>query len=272
MNRVYPFSFARRRCFAAFDARLSCNFLSFLPELRPSLVGTGVLFLLICPFSALAQTATTNRNVILRRDPSTASVALAHLSQGARLTLVDDAPTSAFYHVRTEDDQVGWVWSKYVTLSKPPTPPPTPPTAPPPQTQCDPSLWTHVYHPLRLIVKQQCISVTGIIVDATAGKKSDGVRHEADGDTHGWLNVDPEFENLLNAGNISDEGGNLVFEIVCRFPVSQQDAKAACANYTDHVSLPPVGSHVQVVGTLVQDTFHAKWIEIHPVTRITVLP
>ena len=240
----------------------------------------GLIVLLICPFSVLAQTATTNRNVILRRDPSTASVALAHLSQGARLTLVDDAPTSGFYHVRTEDDQVGWVWSKYVTPSVLPTPPsvpapltPTPPTPPqPPETQCDPSLWTHVYHPLRLIVKQQCIAVTGTIVDATAGKKSDGVRHEPDGDTHGWLKLDAEFENLLNAGNISDEGGNLVFEIVCRFPVSQQDAKAACANYADHVSLPPVGSHVQIVGTLVQDTFHAKWMEIHPVTRITVLP
>lgn len=240
----------------------------------------GLLILLICPFSVYAQTATTNRNVILRRDPSTASVALAHLSQGARLTLVDEAPDSGFYHVRTEDDQVGWVWSKYVTLAAPPTPPsvptPTPPTPPsppqPPETQCDSNLWNHVYHPLRLIVKQQCISVTGTIVDATGGKKPDGVRHEADGDTHGWLKVDPEFENLLNAGNISDEGGNLVFEIVCRFPVSQQDAKAACSNYTDHVSLPPVGVHVQIVGTLVQDTFHAKWMEIHPVTRIAVLP
>jgi len=234
----------------------------------------GILILLVCPFSVLGQTATTNRSVILRRDPSTTSVALAHLPQGARLTLVDEGPDSGFYHVRTEDDQVGWIWSKFVTLS--PTPPPAQPLATtppqPPETQCDPSLWNHVYHPQRLIVKQQCISVTGTIVDATAGKKSDGVRHEADGDTHGWLKVDAEFENLLNAGNMSDEGGNLVFEIVCRFPVSQKDAKAACLNYTDHVSLPAVGSHVQMVGTLVQDTFHAKWIEIHPVTSITVLP
>jgi Bacterial SH3 domain len=244
---------------------------------RPTLTRTimGVLFLLSCSFSTLAQTATTNRNVILRRDPSTASVALAHLSRGARLTLVDEAPDSGFYHVRTEDDQVGWVWSKYVTRSRPSTPAtsPTPPTPPPPpETQCDPSLWNHVYHPLRLIVKQQCLAVTGTIVDATAGKNADGVRHEADGDTHGWLKPDPQFENLLNAGNISDEEGNLVFEIVCKFRVTQQDAKAACANYTDQVSLPPVGSHVQVLGSLVQDTFHAKWMEIHPVTRITVIP
>jgi len=233
----------------------------------------GLFFLFVCPFSVLAQTAATNGNVILRRDPWTGSVALAHLPKGARLTLVDATPDNGFYHVRTEDEQVGWVSSEFVIVSPSPTPPtPTPPTSPTPETPCDASLWNHVYHPLRLIVKQPCITVAGTIVDATAGKKPDGVRHEADGDTHGWLKVDPEFENLLNAGNISDEQGNLVFEIVCRFHVSQQDAKAACANYTDQVSLPPVGSHVQIVGTLVQDTFHAKWMEIHPVTNITVVP
>ena len=148
----------------------------------------------------------------------------------------------------------------------------THPAQPETAAQCDASMWTHVYHPQRLIVRNQCQSVTGAIVDATNGKKPDGVRHEADGDTHGWLKLDPEFENLLNAGNISDEGGNLVFEIVCRFPVTQTDAKTACLNYTDHVTLPPVGSHVRIVGTYVQDTFHAKWMEIHPVTSITVIP
>jgi len=54
------------------------------------------------------------------------------------------------------------------------------------------------------------------MVDATKGSERDGVRHEADGDTHGWLKLDSQFQNLLNAGNISDEGGNLVFEIVCK--------------------------------------------------------
>jgi len=69
-----------------------------------------------------------------------------------------------------------------------------------PASQCDPSLWTHVYHSQRLIVKNQCAEVTGTIVDATNGTKSDGVRHEKDGDTHGWLKVDSQFENLLNDG------------------------------------------------------------------------
>jgi uncharacterized protein YgiM (DUF1202 family) len=218
-----------------------------------------------------AQEATANRNVNLRRDPSTSSPVIAHLVKGDRLTLVDATATSGFYHVRTENDQVGWAWAKYVTVAPaapaPPSPPPTP-GAP----QCDNSLWNHVYHPARLIVNQQCIAVTGTIVDATKGTEPDGVRHEADGDTHGWLKVDPPFEHLLDAGNLSDEGGNLVFEIVCRFPVTQPDAKAACQNYTDQVTLPPVNSHVRIVGTLVQDTFHAKWMEIHPVTSIEMIP
>jgi uncharacterized protein YraI len=241
--------------------------------MRPALARTAIWMLLLtmCPCYALAQQGSASHNVILRRDPSTSSPALAHLQQGARVTLVDVNPDSGFYHVRTEDDQVGWVFSRYITLSQAPAVLPSPA---PSETsaQCDASLWTHVYHPQRLIVKNQCQSVTGTIVDATNGKIPDGVRHEADGDTHGWLKLDPEFESLLNAGNISDEGGNLVFEIVCRFPVSQADAKAACQNFTDHVTLPPVGSHVRIVGTYVQDIFHAKWMEIHPVTSIAVIP
>lgn len=219
-------------------------------------------------FSALAQQATVNRNVNLRRDPSTSSPILAHLQSGSRLTLVDTTTDSGFYHVRTEDDQVGWIWSKFVTVSSQPAPGITPT----PSSECDDSLWRHVYHPDRLIVKQQCIAVTGKIVDATSGTEPDGVRHEADGDTHGWLKPDAEFVNLLNAGNISDEGGNLVFELVCIFPVTQPDAKTACQGFTNQVGLPAVGSHVRIVGSLVQDTFHAKWMEIHPVTNITIIP
>jgi uncharacterized protein YraI len=233
-----------------------------------------ILFLVACPSSVWAQLATVNRNVTLRRDPSTTSAALEHLPKGTRVMLVDASPDSGFYHVRTEDDQVGWVWSTAVSVSPvSPTPTPTTPVTPQPvSTQCDASLWNHVYHPHRLMVNQQCISVTGTIVDATGGKRTDGVRKEKDGDTHGWLKVDSGFQNLLTAGNMSAEGGNLVFEIVCKFPVTQKDAKAACQGYTDHVTLPSVGSHVRIVGTYVQDTFHAQWMEIHPVTSIAVVP
>ena len=230
----------------------------------------GLLWLLFA-FSAWAQLGSANRNVILRRDPSTSSPVLDHLKTGARVTLVDAAATTGFYHVRTEDDEVGWVWSRYITITASAPPPATTPSNPSSPT-CDASLWTHVYHSQRLLIKNNCMAVTGTIVDATSGREPDGVRHEADGDTHGWLKLDPGSENLLNAGNLSDEGGNLVFEIVCRFPVTQADAKAACQGYKDQVVLPPVGSHVRLVGTYVQDTFHAQWMEIHPVTSITVIP
>jgi uncharacterized protein YgiM (DUF1202 family) len=115
-------------------------------------IAMWILFLVACPCSMLAQQATVNHNVILRRDPSTASLALEHLSKGARLTLVDATPDGGFYHVRTEDDQVGWVWSKYIDVSSTPAPvtPTTPGTSQPPDTQCDASLWSHVYHPQAL--------------------------------------------------------------------------------------------------------------------------
>lgn len=192
--------------------------------------------------------------------------------------LVDAKPDHGFYHVRTEDDETGWVFAKYVSISPAISPitPPTQAVAPMPVADtCDADINARVYHPLRLIVRQECIAVTGTIVDATATqlqKEPDGVRHEKDGDTHGWLKVDPQFQSLLNAGNLSDEGGNLVFEIICRFPVTQPDAKSACQGYSDHVALPAVGSRVRIVGRFVQDTFHAQWNEIHPVTSITVIP
>lgn len=139
------------------------------------------------------------------------------------------------------------------------------------KANCDESLWRHVYKPERLKVIQKCVAMTGTIVDATAGKRRDGLRHEADGDTHGWLKPDPGFETLLLPGNKRSEGGNLVFEAVCQFPVKQQDAVEACRGYRSMVVIPPVGSHVRIVGTLVQDQNHDKWAEIHPVSSIEVI-
>jgi hypothetical protein len=226
--------------------------------------------------SARAQQATVNsNNVVVHRDPSTKSRAVERLQKGARLVLVDASPDAGFYHVQTEDDQVGWILVKYVTVTNTPVNPTPVNNNPVPPSSCDPALLAHVYHPNRLVVNKDCITVTGTIVDATANentKQPDGVRHEPDGDSHGWLKVDPQFQSLLNAGNTSAENGNLVFEIICRYQIAQADAKSACQGYTDKVTLPPVGTHVQSVGRYVQDTFHAQWMEIHPVTSITPVP
>jgi hypothetical protein len=64
---------------------------------------------------------------------------------------------------------------------------------------CGDSRWTHVYNPTRLIVKQDCLTVTGTIVNATATQskhQADGARHEGDGDTHGWLQLDAVLARL----------------------------------------------------------------------------
>src|SRR5258708_15309381 len=100
------------------------------------------LFVLILSPCAWAQEAATNHNVILRRDPSTSSPAIEHLQQGARLTLVETSTTSGFYHVRTEDDQVGWVFARFINLL--PTGSPVLAATPPgPGPQCDASIAAH---------------------------------------------------------------------------------------------------------------------------------
>ena len=63
-----------------------------------------------------------------------------------------------------------------------------------------------------------------------------------------------------------------MIEIVCRYSIRQADAKPACVDYHDRTVVPPVGTNVEVTGTLVQDMNHAKWNEIHPVSKIVIRP
>jgi hypothetical protein len=64
--------------------------------------------------------------------------------------------------------------------------------------------------------------------------------------------------------------------VIFRFHPSTVQPKRSfgetCQGYADHISLPPVGSHVRIVGRFVQDTFHGQWNEIHPVTSVTAIP
>ena len=103
---------------------------------------------------------------------------------------------------------------------------------------CSDHLWQRVYHLSRLLVKQDCLTVTGVLVDATANHpphRPDGVRHEPDGDTHWWLKVDPPFASPINDGN---------------------------------TPIPAVGTRVVITGTFVQEKNQATWSEIHPVSKI----
>jgi len=221
-----------------------------------------------------AQTVTVVHNANLRPDPSSEyPPTRLLLPSEPPLTLLEPSPESGYYHVQTSIGEDGYVWSPYVRVrvAVTATGPGVPGSAS--MVGCGDGLWQHVYHPSRLLVKQDCVTVTGVIVDATAGQanhQADGMRHEPDGDTHGWLQVDPQFAAMINAGNTSDEGGNLVFEIVCHYTVTQPDAQSACSGFADHTTIPPVGSHVAITGTFVQEKNHKQWNEIHPVSRIQV--
>lgn len=131
---------------------------------------------------------------------------------------------------------------------------------------CDSEFQKHVYNPQRLVHVKDCVVVEGVVVDATHGKKKDGARHEADGDNHSWLRLDKEYEQYLNDGNKQFEEGNMVYELQCLFPVTQRDAISVCEGWRNPIKLPPVGAHVRMWGTLVTETNHGKWREIHPVT------
>lgn len=132
---------------------------------------------------------------------------------------------------------------------------------------CTASIWQHIYNRDRLQVLQDCASVTGTIVDASHGKNKDGCRHEADGDGHCFLKLDAGQEKFINAKNKQNEDGDLVFEPICRYAVTQADAKAACKNWKQTLALPPIGSHVRITGAWVLDTEHGH-MEIHPVSSI----
>jgi hypothetical protein len=241
------------------------------------------LALVLFASQSWAQTATVTRNVNLRSEQSTSDPPIRLLTPAEPpLTVLEPLVQDGYYHVRTSVGEEGYVYAHNVKVSASETPAPSPTTTiqlgpgvpgSASMAGCGDGRWTHVYNPTRLIVKQDCLTVTGTIIDATANQsthEADGMRHEGDGDTHGWLKVDPAFVSLINDGNTADEGGNLVFEITCHYSVTQTDAKPACASFADHTTIPPIGSHVAITGSFVTEKNHGKWNEIHPVSTIKV--
>jgi len=128
-------------------------------------------------------------------------------------------------------------------------------------SQCDKSIWDHVYDPSRLEVIDPCKVVTGIV---------DELDQNEDGDTHMLLKLDAGYEDLLLKKNKKKKEGDLVVEVVCAHPATDKKVGAACSGYSNKVSIPSVGDHIRVTGSYVDDT-HNGWAEIHPVSRIEKL-
>jgi hypothetical protein len=122
---------------------------------------------------------------------------------------------------------------------------------------CNPTLWSHVYHPYRLHLVSRCKTVRGTVEE---------VRWEPDGDLHILLAVS---RSLVNSANVSYEHGDLVLEVICQGTITQADAVAACRGLHQHVTIPSVGDKAKVWGSYVLDADHG-WMEIHPVSHITV--
>lgn len=128
-------------------------------------------------------------------------------------------------------------------------------------TQCgDPH--AHIYSPDRLQLLDPCVTVIGTVAL---------IRSEKDGDLHVLLRLDPGQSTYVNAANVSGEQGDLVLEPVCVSTPTQTDAIAPCADYTNPLSIPAVGTHVAVTGAWVLDLDHG-WMEIHPVSAFNAAP
>jgi hypothetical protein len=100
----------------------------------------------------------------------------------------------------------------------------------------------------------------------TVRGRVDAVRQEPDGDLHILLAT---RRALVNSANVTYEHGDLVLEEICQGPVTQADAIDACQGVPHNLTVPSAGDRVRVTGSYVLDADHG-WMEIHPVTRLTV--
>ena len=125
---------------------------------------------------------------------------------------------------------------------------------------CDPTLWNHVHDPSRLTISDACRTVTGTIMTHHSND---------DGDIDMQVALDPPFESMINASNRTNLNGRLQVEAVCQAPVVKY-SEAACAGFSGTIPIPADGTRIQITGSYVLDTNHG-WMEIHPVSVLTVL-
>lgn len=124
---------------------------------------------------------------------------------------------------------------------------------------CEVTIWDNVHRPWRLMPIQCVNYAEGKIV----------YRHNnEDGDAWMLVLLDPEYEYLIEGREkqqpIYHGKPALVVEAICQVPTEEE----ACQGYKRELKIPRVGSHVFLGGTLVEDTQHSLWREIHPVGYI----
>src|SRR5690242_11742074 len=129
-----------------------------------------------------------------------------------------------------------------------------------PAIECNADLWKHVYLPQRLRVLEACTVVEGRVVS---------VHRAADGDLH--IGLDPDQKSALNLINIFHARRTLIVEAVCDHPSDEKEAQSSCAGFTSAIAVPRKGDRVRVTGAYVTDIDNS-WNEIHPATKIDVIP
>src|SRR5712692_5245743 len=99
-------------------------------RMRRILLGVALAVLLSASASA-AEVIAKNRATV-RKDPSTQHRPIAVLLPGEHVDLLEPTPTNGYYHVRTEEGDEGWVYSRNVQIvpDTPAGPPPAPASAP----------------------------------------------------------------------------------------------------------------------------------------------
>ncbi len=126
---------------------------------------------------------------------------------------------------------------------------------------CNAALWQHVYERERLRIIVPCTTVEGRVAK---------VERANDGDVDFHLEV--ADKSLLNPQNLLHTSDDLIVEIVCGAPTTAPVPSAICAGYSSAIAVPKPGDRVIVTGAYVSDEDHGGWREIHPVSRIELLP
>lgn len=77
------------------------------------------LISVVCGVGIIAQNTAqveVTKNVNLHSGPSRSDKILETLRPPERLDVIEDQPTNGYFHIKTEEEETGWVYSRYVKL------------------------------------------------------------------------------------------------------------------------------------------------------------